>query len=337
MKKLSKVLLFLAMLALPLGSAPTSADESVRIVVLSSSNTVVLNSVVDGDSVGNALEQIRKLDHEGGSLWAHARYMVHGAKAADPIYLFLATPGGSVESGLELIEGVNGMVRPVETITSFAASMGMQIAQSVKGDRLILEHGIMMSHRGSGEFSGQFGGSEPSQSFNRYRIWAQRLKEMDEQTVKRTNGKQTLASYQRAYDQELWVTGSEAVKQGYADRITKVRCDSSLDGVETHTISFMGLPIEYDLDKCPINSSPRNIRIVIDVIVIETNKGSMDMKKFKKLNGGFGALCLQESATDSKKVCALDTTFSYEKLDKVKEQFIISLENKRNQALPFTF
>jgi ATP-dependent protease ClpP protease subunit len=49
----------------------------------------------------------------------------------EPIYLFLNTPGGSIQTGLEIIESLKGLDRPVSTVTLFAASMGFQIAQNL--------------------------------------------------------------------------------------------------------------------------------------------------------------------------------------------------------------
>jgi len=190
----------------------------------------------------------------------------------------------------------------------------------------------MMSHQGTGEFSGQFGGYEPSQAYNRYRIWAQRLKEMDERTVSRSGGKQTLESYQKAYNHELWVTGPEAVSQGYADRVVKLRCDDSLAGSTTHELEFMGIPVAYDMDNCPINTSPRNVRVEL-----RTNKGTMSVTDFRSGKGSFGALCLQEAVIDNTRLCALDTTLSYEKLSEIKQKFLNSFEINRNNIVPMTW
>lgn len=223
-----------------------SKDSHDNTIVLSSKNLLVLNSEVDGDSVGALINKAKELSDKSFS--------------KKPIYLFLNTPGGSVQSGLELIEALKGLGRPVHTITSFSASMGWQIAQAL-GDRDILQSGIMMSHRAAGEFSGSFGGTTPSQLDQRIRVNTQVMKEMDMQTVKRTNGKQTLESYQKAYANELWVTGQEAVAQGYADNIVTVRCDYTLSGFTSHSTTFMGVNIGYDLSNCPINGSPMNIRV----------------------------------------------------------------------------
>lgn len=327
MTKISKILTTLLLLAFPLSAAPSSAE--VTTITLSETNTLVLNSIVNGDSVGQLLVQAGELDKKSSGLVATIKHTLRGNKP-EPMYLFLNTPGGIVQSGLELVEGLKSMRRPVHTVTAFAASMGFQIAQSL-GTRYVLKSGILMSHYAVGEFAGAFGGQEPSQAMNRYRIWSQRIKEMDEQTVLRTNGKQTLQSYQKAYNTELWVTGSEAVTQGYADEVVRIKCDDSLSGVTTNVIVFFGIPIAYDLAKCPINSSPMNIRIGL-----VTNKGRMTLDEFRSKKGSFGALCLQEAVIDQTRVCSLDTSLSYEKLDKVKAQFVDTFENKRDHVVPMT-
>lgn len=342
--KISKYNVALAVGALLFGavvamSATTGAIPSVSedkdVVVLNSKNVLVLNQVVDGDSVGDVLEKARALDKatpEHRFVVMAKRALRGGKPEPKPIYLFLNTPGGSIQSGLELIEGLNGLKRPVHSVTAFAASMGMQIAQGLNGDRDIVAHGIMMSHRGAGEFAGQFGGSEPSQAANRLRIWVQRLNEMDARTVARSKGKQTLESYQKAYNQELWVTGPEAVSQGYADKLIRLRCDDSLSGATEHQVEFFGMAVSYDLDNCPINTSPHNIRMAL-----HTNHGLMTTVEFREAKGGFGPLCLQEAVIDNTRICALDTSLSYEKLTDVTNKFIDTFENKRNHVVPMTW
>ena len=249
-------LVVIGLLALiPLNSSShdnVSADS----VVLSKDNTMVLNSEVDGESVSALIAQAKELD---SNLSSRLKNPLNSGKGK-PLYLFLNTPGGSIQSGMELIEAMHGLGRPVNTITLFAASMGFQIAQNLD-DRLILKSGVLMSHQAQGEFSGFFGGVHPSQVDSRYQLWLDRTREMDEQTVKRTNGKQTYESYTNQYQHEMWLTGTKSVEQGYADRIVTVKCDASLTGVSTHHVNFMGLDITYDLDNCPLNTSPMNVRM----------------------------------------------------------------------------
>jgi ATP-dependent Clp protease protease subunit len=225
--------------------AKVSGVPKEEVVVLTDSNTVVLTGVIEGESVAKVIVKVKELNqlHFVGS---------------KPIYLFLNTPGGEIQTGLEMLEALHGSKRPVNTVTLFAASMGFQTVQNL-GERLILKNGVMMSHRAAGRFEGYFGGPFPSQVEGRYRFWLSRLDGMDKQTVSRTNGKQTLESYQKAYADELWLTGGQSVNGGYSDRVVTARCDSSLDGVTTHSLDFLGVQISYDLDNCPLNTSPMNI------------------------------------------------------------------------------
>ena len=250
--KLNKLAVFflvlVGILLFPLSSSISGSSSNAKdVVVLSKDNTAVLSGEVNGDSVGAVMLKVKELNR------------VHSF-SSKPIYLFLNTPGGEIQAGLEMLESLRGSSRQVNTITLFSASMGFQIVQNL-GDRLIVKNGIMMSHRAAGEISGYFGGQAPSQMDSRYALWLSRIKEMDQQTVSRTKGKQTLESYQKAYADELWLTGNQSVEQGYSDRIVVVRCDSSLDGVTSHTVSVFGLTLSYDLDNCPLNTSPMNIRV----------------------------------------------------------------------------
>lgn len=229
-----------------------SKDTNPDTIVLNKKNTLVLNGEVNGDSVGAIILKAKEMDVSlAGKLLL---------KKGEPIYLYISSPGGSVMSGLELIEALKGLGRPVHTVTAFGASMAFQIAQNLN-TRFILQSGTLMSHRAAGQFEGSFGGASPSQLEQRIGYFTQVTREMDEQTVARTNGKQTLESYQKSYASELWLTGSQAVAGGYADAITKVKCDNSLAGTTKHETNFMGMPVSYELDNCPINSAPLNIQI----------------------------------------------------------------------------
>lgn len=234
----------LAVVLIPLVSV--SKDSSPEVLTLDKSNLLVLNSEVNGDSVGPLITKAQQMDSTLGR--------------GKHILLYLNTPGGSVSSGLELIEAMKGLSHPVDTVTSFAASMGWQIAQGLD-TRYILQSGILMSHRAAGEFQGSFGGTSPSQLDQRIHLWVQMTKEMDMQTVKRTNGRQTLESYQKAYAEELWLTSQESISGGYADSIVRVKCGADLSGTSTHSVEFLGMQIQYELSDCPINTAPMNVKV----------------------------------------------------------------------------
>lgn len=296
-----------------------------NVIVLSKSNTLVLNEPIVGESVGALIEKAKDMDSAPGYLGGLY------SNSNKPIYLFLFTPGGEIQSGLELIESLKGLNRPVDTVTMFAASMGFQLVQNLR-NRYILQSGILMSHHAFGGAEGELGGQGTAQLQSRIGLWERRLKEMDEQTVARSNGKQTLASYQKAYDHELWVTGAEGVAQGYADKVVTVKCDDSLSGYTSFQTTFMGLDVSYDLSNCPLNTAPVHVRISMP-----TNKGKMSSGEFQKQNGDYGANCLQRAVIDNTVLCALDTTLTTEKLFEVKSKFIGNVLDIRNRVVPMNY
>lgn len=292
-------------------------------IVLTRDNTVTLQDEVNGESVARIISKVKELDNDP----FHLGEM--GLKKNPPIYLFLYTPGGSIQSGLELLEFLHGTHRPVNTVTMFAASMGFQIVQDL-GTRYVLNKGVMMSHRAAGQFQGSFGGKPPSQLDSRYHFWLERLTEMDEQTVKRTNGKQTLKSYQEAYADELWLTGSKSVSGGYSDKVIKVRCDESLAGVTTHSANIQGLiNIEYSLDNCPMNTNPMNVKASFP-----TTKGIMHLEEFLTQGGQFGTACLQQAGVKPGQLCALDSSLSISRIEDLIAQFKDRFYNIRDHVVP---
>lgn len=296
MKKLLIALLLLT---------PVAATANEPLITLTKSNTLSLSEVVTQESVAKLMVQARKLDQA---------FMA----GDEPIYLVLNTPGGDVEAGIALARFLNGLHRPVETITIFAASMGFQIAQQLR-TRHIVHGGTLMSHHAKGGVEGEFGGQEPTQMGNRLAYYTQQVKQLDLQTVKRTKGKQTLDSYTHAYDHELWLTDSSSISGGYADDLVNVVCDKSIQGTEVHEGEFMGMPVAFETDKCPMNTGVLGVKMQVP-----TNKGLLTYQQFVEKAGRFAADCLVASATDRDAVCSLDTTLTPDKIENARIAFIFS-------------
>ena len=259
MKKLVLgLLVVLAIVIVPqvLASKNNDLAPQQETVILSKNNLLLLNGEINGESTAAVIAAAKDLCNvDSGKL---STKIGLGKKLR--LKMFMNTPGGSIQSGLEMKEALLGLGCPVDTVTLFAASMGFQLVQGL-ADRLVLQNGVMMSHHAAGEMQGSFGGVHPSQMDSRYQLWLDRMRELDEQTVARTNGKQTYESYTKEYDHEMWLTGSRSVAEGYSDRIVLVKCDSTLSGFSTKHLNIMGFDVVYDLDNCPINTSPMNIRI----------------------------------------------------------------------------
>lgn len=326
MKIKSAVIGFLSLVLFGLTPTNLQADSAPKqeTVTLTSDNLLVLDGPIMPETIGEFLMKARELDAKlSSSIGSKLKYF---SKNDKPLYVYMYTPGGSIQTGFEMNEELKSLGRPVHTITAFSASMGFQTVQSL-GDRLILQSGVLMSHRAKGGFEGEFGGQHPSQIDSRYSFWLSRLNEMDAQTVARSNGKQTMESYQKQYASEMWLTGQQAVDQGYADRVVKVKCDASLQGTNSHTVSFLGIiNISYDTDKCPLNQGIMNVRVEIP-----TNKGNKDVKAFIDEGGGFGNECLLSGKKDA--LCALNPNLDLRRIEELKAQFLES-KNYKNHVIP---
>ena len=283
------------------------------ITTFSSDSTINLNEEVTAVSVAKWISQAKKLDEQNTN---------------KPIILAVNSPGGDIVAGIDFIEAMKGLRRPVKTVTIFAASMAFQIVQNMSSDRLILKNGILMSHRASGGIceSCEFGGTSPSQTDSRYQFWLNRLRELDEQTVTRTNGKQTLESYQKAYANEMWKTGSQSVADGYADKVVTATCDSSLNGKTAKTANVMGMQINYSLSNCPLITGPLDVSMTIS-----STLGPMPETEFLARGGQFGPACLLNQ--DPKKLCSLDTTLSIEKITELKQKFSVNYSAQQQKVI----
>lgn len=317
MKKL--MTLFLVSLALSTSLFAQDASKKGSEITLTTDNLVIMRSDFNPSSVSKVIEETHALDSKLPSGY--------------PIYLFLYTPGGSITAGLEMFEALKGLNRPVHTITLFAASMGFQTVQQL-GKRYILKYGTLMSHKARGGFQGEFGDGE-SQLDSRYGQWLRLIGILDADTVARTNKKQTLQSYRAAYAPELWLNGEEAVKQGYADEVVTLKCDSELNKKETSQIFNLGFfSVEAFFAGCPLRTQPTKMSLVM-----ETTEGSMSVDKFVQKGGKFGSCNVApttnswgEEIASTPKLCAIDPSLTLEIMQKAKvdKQMSLSKELKNN-------
>jgi ATP-dependent protease ClpP protease subunit len=249
MKNLSKVLLSVLAAVLVVtgvsyvGSGSVLASSENGLIILSPDNTINFRGEVSSVTVFAAqLELQAKLLKRGGKDY--------------PIYLVLNTPGGSIYDGENFIEFTKTK-RNVHTITIFAASMGAIIVESLPGERLVLDSGILMFHRASGRFEGQFGDGEVEQQLE---FWKNFVKNIDTRVSKRMG--LDLEVYKDKIKDELWLRGSDAVKENAADRVVSVECTQELiDETEVLIESVMGIfEFETTYSKCPLLTSPVSVK-----------------------------------------------------------------------------
>jgi ATP-dependent protease ClpP protease subunit len=230
---------FIGLLITALISVTAKATETTPVITLTERNTLVIRNVINSQSVASLQDKANKLSQ--------------GLSKNEKIYLFLDTPGGSVQSGNEMVSTLRGLPQRVDTITNFAASMGFITVQSL-GTRYILPNGILMSHRAAGGAEGQI----PGELNTRVNFFTDMLDAQDAEIAKRVN--MSKKDYQKLIVNEHWVFGSKAVSTKMADKVVLARCNKVLsEGRVNETVyTFFG-PVQLVYSACPLITAPLEI------------------------------------------------------------------------------
>ena len=219
-----------------------SAFSSNNAIVLTDNNSYAFTGPVTSESVTHA--QLNILSK------------IALLKSNEPFYLVLDTPGGSVISGLQLIDTLKSLNRPIHTITIFAASMGYQIAQEL-GTRYIIPSGTLMSHRGAvNGMSGQI----PGELNSRIAFLGGLLNEMNVRAAARIGV--SVKSYQDSIVNELWSFGQNAVNTRQEVKVVTVVCAKELlsSTYEKEVSTFFG-SANLVFSKCPLISAPIAVKM----------------------------------------------------------------------------
>lgn len=132
------------------------------------------------------------------------------------IYIYINTTGGSVSAGLAIIDTMNFIKSPVQTIVmGVAASMGTIIASSgTKGKRFMLPNAEYMIHQPMG---GTGGGTQQTDMA----IAAQHLLKTRErlEQILADNSNQTLEQIHKDAERDYWMTAEETLEYGFIDAI----------------------------------------------------------------------------------------------------------------------
>ncbi len=206
-------------------------SKSTTSLTLSSRNTVVINWVISSSSAAKAAQDVLSLSRN--------------LDPKETIYLVLDTPGGSVDAGINFIQAVKSIPQNVVTISFFSASMGFQIAQGL-GTRYVVPNGIMMSHLASGGVEGTIPGSANTT----LQMWMGILGGLDEQAAGRMG--LSREAYSKLIQNEYWTYGTAAVREGAADQLAQVKCDSSLQGTYSQEVETMFGSYNLSFSKCPL-------------------------------------------------------------------------------------
>jgi ATP-dependent Clp protease, protease subunit len=145
-----------------------------------------------------------------------AQLMFLSSNSAEDITMHIDSPGGSVKSGLSMVDVMEYIPCDIRTVnTGMAASMGsVLLGAGTKGKRSSLKHSTTMLHQSSGGFSGNIQDAEVD--------WA----EWQKINVELFN---LLGSYcgkkpeqvMKDATRDFWLNAEEAVKYGIIDEIIK--------------------------------------------------------------------------------------------------------------------
>jgi ATP-dependent Clp protease protease subunit len=137
--------------------------------------------------------------------------------AEDPhrdIYLYINSPGGSVDSGMAIYDTMNWISNDVATVAmGLAASMGQfLLCAGTKGKRYALPHSRIMMHQPSGGLGG---------TASDIRIQAEQslhIKTVMQKLIAEHTG-QTLEQIDADSDRDRWFTAEDALKYGQIDHV----------------------------------------------------------------------------------------------------------------------
>jgi ATP-dependent Clp protease protease subunit len=152
--------------------------------------------------------------------------------AEDPtadIFLYINSPGGSVDSGMAIYDTMNYISNDVATVgMGLAASMGQfLLCAGAKGKRYALPHARIMMHQPSGGMGG---------SASDIKIQAQQslhIKQVLFQLISEHTG-QPLERVEQDADRDRWFTAEQALEYGFIDKVVASAGQVSEEGRPAH-------------------------------------------------------------------------------------------------------
>lgn len=197
---------------------------------LSESNHILLRGEVSDSSVSKVINEIT-------------------TSPSKELLIFIDSPGGSVTSGLRLMNVIENSGKDITCIASNAASMAFAILQSCK-TRYVMDDSILMQHVMAYGVRGQ----EP----NNYSL-AQTLHKINVKMDKKQANRigMSYESFRAKVRDDWWLHGTEAVAENVADDVAEVSCTEALSKKSTTVnIPAFGSFIQATFSGCPLAPGP---------------------------------------------------------------------------------
>ena len=217
-----------------------------RNIILSKNNTVSLTKTVDDESISNMINELYRI-HQNNN---------NNNNNNTNIYIYLDTPGGSVDAGNRLIETIEYLSdsNNISCIAHHAASMGFAILQSCPY-RLGLKSSSLMQHQMSTMLA------DEKQRLKTYMKYIDSLED-DLITLQADRIKMSNQQFKDITYHNWWLTGKQALKYNVVDELVVVGCDKSLlETTITANASILpGSVAIYTNSLCPMIHKPVNIK-----------------------------------------------------------------------------
>jgi len=240
-QRMIKVLVGAAVgVALVLGSVSIQANELAEgenlnaDITLKTTNTALLNTEVSAKSMSQLIMDIENLPDK-------------------TVYLFIQSPGGSVDAGLGFIQYLSSTDKHVVCVADYAASMAFAILQACH-TRVGMSNSVLMQHNVS---FGLRHGPLPNQLSLIELIRAEELV-LDSGQSRRIGI--SLSDFRKKVRDDYWIYGNSNLEQGIVDSMQTVACSSELRAVEIDkkVQSFLGT-VDVTFSGCPLISYPVKI------------------------------------------------------------------------------
>lgn len=217
--------------------------NSSRNIVLRKNNTVSLTTIVDDDSISKVIHHLYKMHKE-----SHTNY--------ENVYIYLDTPGGSVEEGNRLIETIEYLSNSmnISCIAHHVASMGFAILQACP-HRLGLKTSSLMQHQMSTHLA------DEKQRLKTYMRYIDHLEEelisLQSNRIKMSNQQFKDLTYHN-----WWLTGKQGIKYNVLDELVIIGCDTSLldTSITANASVFSDNIIITTNSNCPLIHKPIEIK-----------------------------------------------------------------------------
>lgn len=219
-----KLLTFVTLMSATIAAVPVHTLPATETITLTKTNHVVLQGVVE-PTVMNAI----------------TAQIVNSPESE--LYLYIMSPGGYVDAGMNFIQNIKASGKKVHCITDYGYSMAFVITQLLCDTRLVLPNSILMQHQPAF-------GVRPAPVKH---VLARLKMTLDANKIILERQAARIGISPEQLDElttsDLWVYGEDNVKLGTADKVVYVRCESSV--TPCPTTSRMS-DVQYKLEKAQI-------------------------------------------------------------------------------------